>query len=98
MAEVEGSYGSESTNTQEPSLEDSEEEEELEEEAAFLDQTRWWFASTAFPLLAGTFGPIASAFSICALVQPWRVIVPLGGTEEHGIKIEDPHWYGCVEL
>lgn len=50
--------------------------------------------STAFPLIAGTFGPMASAFSICALVVHWRVwIPPDGGTEEHGIFIEDPRWY-----
>ncbi|KAK5955134.1 hypothetical protein OHC33_003813 [Knufia fluminis] len=52
--------------------------------------TRWWYASTAFPLVAGTFGPLANAFSICALVENWRVEVPPGGTEEHGIDIKDP--------
>lgn len=31
-----------------------------------------WFAITAFPLFAGTFGTIATALNICALVQPWR--------------------------
>ena len=33
---------------------------EREEEQAYLDPSRWWFASTAFPLLAGTFGPMAT--------------------------------------
>lgn len=36
---------------------------------------------------------MASAFNICALVEHWRVIVPLGGTEEHGIDVPDPGWY-----
>lgn len=54
--------------------------------------SRWWFASTACPLLAGTFGPMASAFSICALVETWRVYIPPDGTEEHGERIEDPKW------
>ncbi|CAK7200025.1 hypothetical protein SEUCBS139899_002713 [Sporothrix eucalyptigena] len=34
--------------------------------------SRWWFASSAFPMIAATLGPVASAFSICALVRPWR--------------------------
>lgn len=59
--------------------------------------SRWWFASTAFPLVAGTFGPMASAFSICALVVHWRVSVPPGGVEEHGIYIDDPKWYALQE-
>ena len=58
--------------------------------------TRWWYASTAFPLIAGTFGPLANAFSICALVENWRVEVPPGGTEEHGIDIKDPQWLIAV--
>ncbi|KAL8947139.1 MAG: hypothetical protein Q9222_006543 [Ikaeria aurantiellina] len=65
-----------------------------EDEQAFLNPSRWWFASTAFPLLAGTFGPMASAFSVCALVENWRVIVPHGpgGNEAHGIDVKDPGW------
>lgn len=60
---------------------------------AFLDPSRWWFASTAFPLVAGTFGPMASAFSICALVQSWRVDIPPGANESHGsVKVSDPKW------
>ncbi|KAF2741329.1 potassium channel-like protein [Polyplosphaeria fusca] len=63
-----------------------------EEEQDFLDPSRWWFASTACPLVAGTFGPIANAFSICALVEKWRVYIPPGADEGHGQKIEDPAW------
>src|SRR5690349_18217989 len=40
--------------------------------------SRWWFASTACPLIAGTFGPMANAFSICALPNKWRVYIPPG--------------------
>lgn len=36
-----------------------EEDFEREDEQTFLNPSRWWFASTAFPLLAGTFGPMA---------------------------------------
>ena len=71
-----------------------EEEQEREDEQAFLNPSRWWFASTAFPLLAGTFGPMASAFNICALVENWRVSIPpgLGANEAHGNNIPDPQW------
>jgi len=69
-----------------------EKEEAEEDEETFLEPSRWWFASTAFPLVAGTFGPMASAFSICALVVHWRVWIPDGGVEEHGVYIDDPKW------
>ncbi|CAO2657648.1 Nn.00g037740.m01.CDS01 [Neocucurbitaria sp. VM-36] len=69
-----------------------EEEKAEEEEDEYLDPSRWWFASTASPLIAGTFGPMANAFSICALVEKWRVYIPSGSDEAHGFKIEDPKW------
>ncbi|KAK4539890.1 hypothetical protein LTR36_010284 [Oleoguttula mirabilis] len=75
---------------------DDEREEEKEEEEEYKESSRWWFASTACPLLAGTFGPIANGFSICALVNEWRVYIPPEGTEEHGIKIMDPPWLLAV--
>lgn len=43
-------------------------------------------------ILQGTFGPMATAFNICALVQHWRVSIPPGGTEEHGDAVSDPAW------
>lgn len=56
--------------------------------------SKWWFASTACPLLAGTFGPIASGFNICALVFHWRQYIPPGGTEstseQNGQTLPDP--------
>ncbi|RVX70524.1 hypothetical protein B0A52_05175 [Exophiala mesophila] len=70
--------------------------DEAQDLRSFLMPTRWWYASTAFPLIAGTFGPMANAFSICALVENWRVQIPPGGTEEHGIDIPDPHWLIAV--
>lgn len=87
-----------------------------------IEYSRWWLASTAFPLLAvsfsfleqkkgassgylaiypdrladvvvkGTFGPMASAFSVCALVEDWRVMIPPGGTESNGVEQKDPKW------
>ncbi|EXJ64279.1 hypothetical protein A1O7_00615 [Cladophialophora yegresii CBS 114405] len=69
---------------------------EEEQERNFLMPARWWYASTGIPLLAGTFGPMANAFSICALVENWRVKIPPGGTEEHGIDIRDPPWLIAV--
>ncbi|GAB7359584.1 hypothetical protein MBLNU230_g6770t1 [Neophaeotheca triangularis] len=55
--------------------------------------SRWWFASTICPLLAATFGPLASAFSICALVFSWRVYIPpIDGSADHGIPLTDPPW------
>ncbi|KIV80459.1 hypothetical protein PV11_07957 [Exophiala sideris] len=74
-------------------------EEEMDEEEEvknFLMPSRWWYASTGFPLIAGTFGPMANAFSVCALVENWRVSIPPGGTEEHGEDIKDPGWLIAV--
>ncbi|KAL9125800.1 MAG: hypothetical protein Q9217_005055 [Psora testacea] len=73
-------------------------EAEFEHEQAFLNPSRWWFASTAFPLLAGTFGPMASAFNICALAVPWRVEIPpgFGANESHGNFVKDPKWLLAV--
>ena len=34
--------------------------------------TDWWFASTAIPLIAATFAPMANLLSIAALVVYWR--------------------------
>jgi potassium channel subfamily K len=61
---------------------------------ALQQPSRWWFASTACPLLAGTFGPIASGFNICALVYQWRQYIPPGGTQstsaQAGLTLPDP--------
>ena len=55
---------------------------------------RWWMMSTGFPLIAGTFGPLANLFSVCALVQTWRVQISPDGNERDGERVPDPHW--CV--
>ncbi|KAF7186619.1 Outward-rectifier potassium channel TOK1 [Pseudocercospora fuligena] len=70
-------------------------QKELEEEDLMAPST-WWFASTACPLLAATFGPIANGFSICALVYSWRAYIPPGGTQADGIKMQDPAWLLAV--
>lgn len=36
---------------------------------------------------------MASAFSICALVENWRVTIPPGGSEANGVDVKDPRWY-----
>ncbi|KAI6826538.1 voltage-gated potassium channel [Hortaea werneckii] len=86
------------SNDVEANIADSDREEQLEEEKEedFQDPSRWWFASTACPLLAGTFGPIASGFNICALVYKWRLYIPPGGTEEHGVILKDPTWLVAI--
>jgi potassium channel subfamily K len=35
---------------------------------------------------------MANAFSICALVETWRVYIPPGSDEGHGGRVEDPKW------
>lgn len=44
-------------------------------------------------MIAGTIGPIASAFSICALVSPWRQHFIQGGDPDSAPYIPDPAWY-----
>lgn len=53
---------------------------------------RWWFASAAFPMIAGTLGPVASAFSILSLVEKWRQHIPPGSDINSAEFIEDPAW------
>ncbi|KAF3893902.1 hypothetical protein GY631_3429 [Trichophyton interdigitale] len=62
------------------------------DEVPCLLPTRWWFASTAFPLLAGTLGPMANAFSICSLSQDWRAELGTVGTGNLPKTIKDPSW------
>ncbi|KAJ5999014.1 hypothetical protein N7451_006824 [Penicillium sp. IBT 35674x] len=54
---------------------------------------RWWLASTVYPLTAGTFGPMASAFNVCCLAQTWRMVPD----EQNGyLNIADPKWVIAV--
>ena len=68
----------------------------IHNDEAHLDPSRWWFASSAFPLIAGTLGPVANAFSICALVRPWRQKFPPGSDLDKAQFVTDPVW--CVGL
>ncbi|KAG9189551.1 hypothetical protein G6011_06419 [Alternaria panax] len=63
----------------------AEDEQAEQEEREYLD-----------PINGGTFGPIANGFSICALVEKWRVYIPPGSDEGHGSKITDPKWLIAV--
>ncbi|KAL2008969.1 hypothetical protein VTN00DRAFT_7163 [Thermoascus crustaceus] len=67
-----------------------EESVQMEQMAHYLQPARWWLASSAIPLLAGSFGPMANAFSICSLSQHWRFEIPPG--QNHRIDIDDPDW------
>jgi potassium channel subfamily K len=55
--------------------------------------SRWWFLSSVFPMVAGTLGPVASAFSICALVGPWRQHLTPGQLPDSAPYVPDPAWY-----
>lgn len=46
-------------------------------------------------MIAGTIGPVASAFSICALVSPWRQHLLPGQQPDQAQYIPDPAWYVC---
>ncbi|KAK3349372.1 hypothetical protein B0T25DRAFT_457229 [Lasiosphaeria hispida] len=70
--------------------------ENNEPEHPHLDPSRWWFASSAFPMIAGTLGPVASAFSICALVKPWRQYYPPGTDVDMAEFIVDPPWLTAI--
>ncbi|KAK7942850.1 uncharacterized protein PG986_011963 [Apiospora aurea] len=59
--------------------------------------SRWWFASSAFPMIAGTLGPVASAFSICSLVQYWRKhILPGSDVTKAVFDLRDPLWLTVI--
>jgi potassium channel subfamily K len=51
-----------------------------------------WFASVVFPLFAGAFGPMSSAFGICALAEPWRV-----DSLSHA-DVENPKWLAIFPM
>ncbi|KAK0739121.1 hypothetical protein B0T21DRAFT_435635 [Apiosordaria backusii] len=67
-----------------------------EHEQLHLDPSRWWFASSAFPMIAGTLGPVASAFSICALSRPWRQSYLPGSDPDAAPFIKDPTWLTII--
>lgn len=59
---------------------------------------RWYMLATLFPLIAGTFGPMASMFNICAIAIPWRVIVSPQSEQSQGQHIDDPRWLVAVNI
>ncbi|OIW25216.1 potassium channel [Coniochaeta ligniaria NRRL 30616] len=67
-------------------------QQSMDNDNAHLDPSRWFFASSLFPMIAGTLGPVASAFSICALVRPWRQHFPPGSDIQKAEYIPDPEW------
>ena len=60
------------------------------------DPTDWWFASTAIPLLAATFAPMANLLSIAALVVYWRNTITTPDTPATYYSLskgdKDPGW------
>lgn len=60
------------------------------------DPTDWWFASTAIPLIAATFAPMANMLSIAALVVYWRndVTTPDVVATKYSLSVgvRDPQW------
>ncbi|KAH9907500.1 hypothetical protein F4778DRAFT_769001 [Xylariomycetidae sp. FL2044] len=68
----------------------------IQSEQGHLDPTRWWVASAAFPMIAGTLGPVASAFSICALVRNWRQKIEPGSDVTKAVFVPDPPWLYAV--
>ncbi|KAM0426639.1 hypothetical protein ACHAPT_007955 [Fusarium lateritium] len=71
-------------------------ETRIENDDAHLAPSRWWFASSAFPMIAGTLGPVASAFSICALVRPWRQHLVPGESIDDAAFVVDPPWLTII--
>jgi potassium channel subfamily K len=55
---------------------------------------RIWCASVIFPISAGSFGPMASAFGICALAESWRVENLTKAADDMlvGTDIAEPKW------
>ncbi|KAJ6124283.1 hypothetical protein N7471_011600 [Penicillium samsonianum] len=75
-----------------PNQKIDENDNSLQNDAQYQQAARWWLASTAYPLVAGTFGPMASAFNICSLSQPWRMDLTSSG----GTDVPDPKWVTAI--
>lgn len=61
-----------------------------------VDSSCWWFASAGFPMIAATLGPVASSFSILALIKPWRQAYPPGTDVDTAPFIPDPAWLTAI--
>ena len=53
-----------------------------------------WCASTIFSLCAGCFGPMVTAFGICAVAESWRIanVTQVPDKMFVGTDIKDPRW------
>ncbi|KAG8349540.1 hypothetical protein FVEN_g12226 [Fusarium venenatum] len=71
--------------------------EKLRNDDVSQELSRWWFLSTAFPMIAGTLGPVASAFSICSLAEPWRQSRVPAGEIQNAVPVPDPSWLLIIE-
>lgn len=58
-----------------------------DEEYKYLESATWGYASTVFPLLAGTLGPMANTSSIFAMTENWTGQV---ANTEHKLNIQHP--------
>jgi potassium channel subfamily K len=92
----EGGQRAEEQRVNEQRVNEQRERYEVHHQEIQDDPSRWWLASSAFPMIAGTMGPVASAFSICALVRPWRQHLPPGTDIQDGIFVADPVWLTVV--
>jgi hypothetical protein len=63
-----------------------------EDEKQYYEPSYIWYAATVFPLCCASFGPLGLAFSICALIEDWRVTIPSSGLESDEVFIADPKW------
>ncbi|KAF7560306.1 hypothetical protein G7046_g3851 [Stylonectria norvegica] len=88
--------GGDSVDQEAQVLESGLRETRIKNDNAHLDPSRWWFASSAFPMIAGTLGPVASAFSICALVRPWRQRLVGGANPQEAPFSPDEIWLTVV--
>jgi potassium channel subfamily K len=54
-----------------------------------------WCASVIFPLCAGSFGPMSSAFGICAVAESWRVenVTKAADNMLVGAAVPEPKWW-----
>ncbi|KAG5998619.1 hypothetical protein E4U52_007112 [Claviceps spartinae] len=68
----------------------------FQNDTAHLIPSRWWFASSAFPMIAATLGPVASAFSICALGSQWRQHLLPEKSVDLAEFVDDPAWLTIV--
>ncbi|CAI6080462.1 unnamed protein product [Clonostachys chloroleuca] len=71
-------------------------ENRFQNDDVHLESGRWWFLSLAFPMIAGTLGPVATAFSVCALAQSWRQQLVPGGNIQDAPFIANPSWLTII--